>query len=128
MKIPFGNVYWEKNIISPFISQSGQKQHWDASQSGVEPTLRCHIRKLNMMAADRSERILFDHRGHNKTIDLHCVVLGREKTDDLSQHAEHFVLVIKPTLPLEFERYARVGVGRVLFEHMSGDLGVFVIT
>ncbi|KAK1850835.1 hypothetical protein CCHR01_06492 [Colletotrichum chrysophilum] len=127
MEAMFDHVDWTNDVLSPFVTESGRKQHWEAANNDIVPWLHCRVKQLKLKDSDISERIVFDDARHSGIEGLFCVVLGIDKVASPPDSAVHFVLVITRAPQAEFVQYTRVGVGKLLRKHVSEDLGMSVI-
>ncbi|KAF6839177.1 serine/threonine protein kinase [Colletotrichum plurivorum] len=127
VEAPFDRVDWTNDIVSPFISESGHKQHWKVGQQGGDQVIHAIARKFTMNRVELMKRVKFDREGMGFSDDLRCVVVGVEKPEDSSRQAEHYVLAISPAKSGEPGRYTRAGVGTVLFGHIAYDDAVDVV-
>lgn len=119
LEAPFKLVDWTDDIMSPFTTESGRKQHWEVGHNGEFKVLRGRARKFDLDRVELLKRVKFDEAKDPVIEDLRCIVIGIEKSEGLSRAAERYILVIKPVPSGLTGQYMRSGVGRVLAEHIS---------
>lgn len=119
VEAPFDRVDWNSDIISPFSSESGHKQHWKVGQHDGIEVLRATARSLSMDRVELMKRVTFDQARMPALGDLRCVIIGVKRSEGVSNEAEHYILVITPAMSGLSDRYTRAGVGIVLSSHIS---------
>ncbi|KAF4785891.1 hypothetical protein HER10_EVM0011151 [Colletotrichum scovillei] len=118
LEAPFEHINWTKDIITPFNTDSGKKTHWEVSEGSEIPLLRGVASRISLDDIELLKRVRFDESRPHTIDHLRCIVVGREKTEGLTREPEHYVLVIARLSKEQGGRYERVGVGRLLAEHI----------
>lgn len=121
VEAPFQRVDWTSDVVSPFTTGSGHKQHWKVDQTGGSPSIAAIAKRFTMERVELMKRVKFDRDGMGFSDELRCVVVGVEKPEDSSKEAEHYVLAIIPAISGGPGRYTRAGVGTVLSGHVGHD-------
>lgn len=119
---PMEGVIWtkDKEYESPFTTDSAAqgRNHWQTNGSGRTYALAAKARKLRVGSSGILGGIVFDRRDCTLE-DLRCVVIGKTRQD--AAQRDWYVLVIERMGPPGSSRYTRVGVGRLLEEHIVLD-------
>ncbi|KAK0370837.1 serine/threonine protein kinase [Colletotrichum limetticola] len=118
LEAPFEHINWTKDIVTPFNTDSGKKTHWEVSEGSEIPLLRGVASRISLDAIELLKRVRFDESKLHTIDQLRCIVIGKEKTEGLTREPEHYVLVIVRLSGEQGGRYERVGVGRLLAEHI----------
>ncbi|KAK1518548.1 serine/threonine protein kinase [Colletotrichum abscissum] len=118
LEAPFEHINWTKDIVTPFNTDSGKKTHWEVSEGSEIPFLRGVASRISLDAIELLKRVRFDESKLHTIDQLRCIVIGKEKTEGLTREPEHYVLVIARLSEEQGGRYERVGVGRLLAEHI----------
>ncbi|KAK7454787.1 serine/threonine protein kinase [Colletotrichum acutatum] len=118
LEAPFEHINWTKDIVTPFNTDSGKKTHWAVSEGSEVPLLRGVASRIRLDAIELLKRVRFDQSKPHTIDQLRCIVIGKEKTEGLTREPENYVLVIVRLPGEQGGRYERVGVGRLLAEHI----------
>jgi hypothetical protein len=128
LKFRFANTDWTDEFQTPFKegTMEWSKRYWGANEAGGATDLLVRPRKMVLPdLAELFKRIQLDETvGELDVAALRCVVIGKQRlgADDLPLSQTHYVLVIRPTVPgFPADGYMRVGVGRLLPEHISEE-------
>lgn len=118
LEAPFEHINWTKDIVTPFNTDSGKKTHWEVSEGSKIPLLRGVASRISLDAVELLKRVRFDESKPHTIDHLRCIIIGKEKTEGLTREPEHYVLVLMRLSGEQGGRYERVGVGRLLAEHI----------
>lgn len=116
MNIPFGEVEWNIEIISPFTNTPVNKANMWYTGNPKYAEIRAPVRKYAVRSRGRySSPFVFDNNNFEKgyMADLRCIVVGSQKKVQhlgLNQHRKHYVLLVRPAMARKGV-YERVGVG-----------------
>lgn len=107
MEVPFGEVLWKDNVISPF--RSGKEERTRTRMQRRTPR-RMEARAHDLVQPE-SQRFILDDPGRSVPSGLKCVIVGTSR-DSSDEHQVHFALIIVFVAKEEDTGiYERVGVG-----------------
>ncbi|OHE97896.1 hypothetical protein CORC01_06759 [Colletotrichum orchidophilum] len=118
LEAPFEHINWTDDIVTPFNTDSGKKTHWEVSGGSEIPLLRGFASRISLDAIELRKRVSFDETTNYRADQLRCITIGKEKPEGLTREPMHYVLVIVRLSKEKGGRYERVGVGRLLGEHI----------
>lgn len=105
MDIPFGEVYWENNVISPFIQGS------ISSGSDEDVLLPFEIQaQVWDIVGPHDQRLILDEPACIQVEPLRCVILGKNKRSEPDPGQIHYVMIVTKAGNGEVDAYERVGV------------------
>ncbi|TRX89459.1 hypothetical protein FHL15_009628 [Xylaria flabelliformis] len=117
LTVPFGEVTWCENIISPF-SKGGSRR----SDKVIAPSpLELEAPVWNLIDAEGGQRILDDP---SRALDwpIQCVILGKSKMPLVDESQIHWVLLVHlKEIANNIAIYERVGVGVLRKRHIAFD-------
>lgn len=125
---PFDGVDWVRDVLSPFTSKTGHRQHWEVDLTTKPHLLHVTGRSFEMDPTELSQRITFDKDDDTMSVeDLRCVVFGIERLAGVLRDSERFVLIVKPVSPRDGKLYMRCGVGKMLTKHILQDVSAEIV-
>ncbi|KAI0858191.1 hypothetical protein F4860DRAFT_505517 [Xylaria cubensis] len=125
LTVPFGDVTWCENIISPF-SKDGSRNAVVSGDFRGDKVIATRPLELEapvwkLIDAESGQRIMddpsraFDHP-------IQCVVLGKSKMPPMDESQVHWVLFVYPKeIANNVALYERVGVGVLRKRHIAFD-------
>jgi hypothetical protein len=124
LDVPFGEVVWSEDIISPY-SETGLKNWRDVDDGAMAPWI---IAPAWDVIEPQNRHMILDEPSRTFTRPLKCVTVGKNRTPQLDGRRIHYVLVISFVSSAdEFEVYERIGVGFVEEQYiMLSGLGISV--
>ncbi|KAI0185042.1 hypothetical protein EV127DRAFT_515589 [Xylaria flabelliformis] len=125
LTVPFGDVTWCENIISPFSKDGSRNAVLSGDFRGdkviATRPLELEAPVWNLIDAESGQRIMdnpsraFDHP-------IQCVVLGKSKMPPMDESQVHWVLFVYPKdIANNIALYERVGVGVLRKRHIAFD-------
>lgn len=111
LELEFDGVDWE-DLQSPWTGQGGLAAR--TMDRGGNIALGATVRDFDLGKASEGEGVLiFDTPGSSEKLELQCVVLGRQKGDQVWSEKTHYLLVVTPTTSNRHgtKIYKRVGAG-----------------
>ncbi|KAI1173823.1 hypothetical protein F4777DRAFT_589617 [Nemania sp. FL0916] len=125
LKIPFGEVTWNKDIISPFSRRVSENAVVNKDLRGDKSIeilpLELEAPVWNLLGTEGGDITMDDPR---RAFDrpIRCVVLGKTKAPQVDGIQRYWVLFVYPkTIVDDTALYERVGVGVLKNQHIAFD-------
>lgn len=118
MDLEFEKIDWATRDFEGPFGRRKSANHKMISKDDLT-TLKGQARRLNITKKDLLVRVSFDGENEYDVDKLRCMVIGRDKTDNGTNHPKQHVLIIHSFNPLEEGVYERVGVASLLSDHVS---------
>lgn len=118
MKIPFGEVVWTDEVLSPFSDRHhGDSDHRWGKDKVANPT---ELRAVAREFTPDYEKLIYDEPGELRQGKQKCVVVGKQRVAMIDENRKHYVLIIMEIgQDGGYKTYKRVGVGCVEGRHIS---------
>ncbi|KAI8952093.1 hypothetical protein F4801DRAFT_589163 [Xylaria longipes] len=125
LTVPFGEVTWSENIISPFSKDGSRNAVVSGDLRGdkviATSPLELKAPVWNLLDAESGQRIM-DDPGRAFDQPIQCVVLGKSKMPPVDESQVHWVLLVHPRKDADnVALYERVGVGVLRKRHIAFD-------
>ncbi len=125
LTVPFGEVTWSENIISPFSKDSSRNAVVSGAFRGdkviATSPLELEAPVWNLLDAESGQRIM-DDPGRAFDQPIQCVVLGKSKMPPVDESQVHWVLLVHPRKVADnVALYERAGVGVLRKRHIAFD-------
>jgi hypothetical protein len=122
MDVPFGEVVWSEDIISPY-SETSLENRRSIDDGEMVPWI---IAPAWDMLEPQNSHMILDEPNRAFTLPLKCVTVGKNKTPLLDGRLIHYVLIISSvSLAGGIEVYERIGVGFVEEQYiLQSGLGI----
>ncbi|KAI1734660.1 hypothetical protein F4680DRAFT_470682 [Xylaria scruposa] len=125
LTVPFGEVTWCENIISPFSKDTSRNAVVSGDLRGNEvietSPLELEAPVWNLIDAESGQRIM-DDPGRAFDRPIQCVVLGKSKMPPVDESQVHWVLLVyRKEIVSNVAVYERVGVGVLRKRHIAFD-------
>jgi hypothetical protein len=105
MDVPFGEVSWNSNIVSPFGQGPNTPDRDDEGQLPIE----IEAQVWDIVDAE-NQHLIIDEPGRVPVEHFRCVVLGQNKNSEPSPSQMHYAMIVTRVCKGIVDTYERVGV------------------